>query len=156
MTPFASLSDLEARHPEQLGLLAADEATGERDDVRVERALSDATAEIRAILYARYTPADLDRLDETSVEILRVFCMDVALYRVSVSFARSSEILKERYEATIARLRDIAKGAGGLVVLGVGGATGDLPGATEGSGGPNEVIVVANERLFTRERFGRA
>ncbi|MBT9293334.1 gp436 family protein [Prosthecodimorpha staleyi] len=151
-TAFATLQDLIDRHPEQLTILAADETTGLRDDIRVVRAIEDAGAEMTGILLARYSAADLDRLDATSEAILRVYCMDIALYRISLSFARTSDALKERYEASIARLKDIAKGAGGLVVLGTGGAA---PGSEAGDGAatPNGVMISAPERMFTRERM---
>jgi phage gp36-like protein len=152
-TAFASLADLLDRHPEQLTLLAADEITGTRDDGRVERACEDASAEIRGILFARYSAADLAALDPDSAAILRVYAMDIALYRISVSFARTSEILKERYDASVARLTAIAKGAGGLVVLGSGSGSGTDPGVGPISSGG--VVIEAPERMFTRERFGR-
>lgn len=151
MSAFATLSDLVARHPEQLTLLAADETTGLRDDARVARACEDASAEIRGILFARYSAAELDRLDADSLAILKVYAMDIALYRVSVSFARTSELLKERYDASIARLTAIAKGTGGLVVTPDGGTTPD-EGRT-GDAGPNAVLITSPERLFTRERM---
>ena len=59
MTAYATIGDLEARYPHELTLLAADEQTGLRDDVRIGHALTDASIEIRAILNARYSPADL-------------------------------------------------------------------------------------------------
>jgi len=104
VAPFAALADLEARYPSELTLLAADENTGLRDDARINLAIDDATTEIIAILQARYSTADLSNLDETSLTIVKVYCMDIALYRVALAFSRSSETIKERYEATIKRL----------------------------------------------------
>lgn len=150
MTVYAVISDLEARYPQELGLLAADEQTGLRDDARITLALSDAAREIRAILQARYSPADLAALDVESLGILSIYCMDIALYRIALSFSRSSEIIKERYEASVKRLEAIAAGKGALTFSSSGGGN-----DAAGSIGQNEVVVSAPERIFTRERLGR-
>lgn len=153
MTAYATISDLAARYPQELGLLAADEVTGLRDDARITLALSDASREIRAILQARYSPADLATLDAESLAILSVYCMDIALYRIALSFSRSSEIIKERYEASVKRLEAIAAGKGALTFTGSTGGSGS--GVEPGAIGQNAVVLVAPERLFTRERLGR-
>lgn len=154
MSVYATIADLEARYPQELGLLAADESTGLRDDNRITLALSDASIEIRAILQARYSPAELASVDAESRGILSIYCMDIALYRIALSFSRSSEIIKERYDASIKRLEAIAVGKGALTfTTGGDGQTGgaDAPGSI----GQNEVVLVAPERIFTRERLGR-
>ncbi|MCO5059640.1 MAG: DUF1320 domain-containing protein [Rhizobiaceae bacterium] len=153
MTAYATISDIEARYPQELGLLAADETTGLRADGRITLALSDASREIRAILQARYSPTDLASLDIESRAVLSVYCMDIALYRIALSFSRTSDIIKERYEATIKRLEAIAAGKGALTFTGSGGGSGD-DGAV-GAIGQNEVVMVAPERIFTRERLGK-
>lgn len=154
MTVYATISDLEARYPNELALLAADEETGLRDDDRIGLALTDASREIRAILQARYSPAELASIDGESLSILAIYCMDIALYRISLSFSRTSETIKERYDASIKRLEAIAAGKGALTFDGPtgGGGGGDT---TAGSIGQNEVVLVAPERVFTRERLGR-
>ena len=149
MANFCTLDDLVERHPEQLALLAAHEETGVRDDIRVERACRDASAEIRGILFARYSSDDLLRVDETSAEILRVYAIDIALYRISVAFSRTSETLKERYDASIARLTAIAAGKGGLTIVGGVGSSGTEDGAIS----PGGVVFDAPERMFTRDRL---
>ncbi len=155
-TAFATLDQLAARHPSELVVLAADETTGERDDARVEAALIDASAEMRGILQARYTPADLDALDAHSRDILAVYAMDVALYRVALSFSRSSDRLKEAYDNAVKRLEAIAAGKGGLTVS--SGSTTGSGGTVEDVGeiGANGVVIDAPERIFTRDRFRRA
>jgi phage gp36-like protein len=150
MANFCTLDDLVERFPEQLALLAADETTGIRDDVRVERACRDASAEIRGILFARYASDDLMRMDEASAEILRVYAIDIVLYRISVAFSRTSETLKERYDASIARLTAIAAGKGGLIILGAGSVGDD---ADVGAISPGGVVIDAPERMFTRDRL---
>ncbi|MEZ5782075.1 MAG: phage protein Gp36 family protein [Rhizobiaceae bacterium] len=155
MTIYATISDLQARHPKELTLLAADETSGLRDDARVDLALSDASSEIRAILQARYSPADLAALDANSLELLKVYCMDIALYRISLSFSRSNEAVKERYDASIKRLEAIAAGKGALTLTtsGNGGGSGGSPEA--GAINQNEVVLVAPDRMFSRNRLGR-
>lgn len=152
MTAYATIADLEARYPAELALVAADEQTGLRDDIRIGHGLSDASIEIRAILAARYAPGDLAALDQPSLDVLRVYAMDIAFYRIALSFARSTDAIKERYDQAIKRLEAIAAGKGALTTT----LTGSGDGASEtGDVGQNEVLVVAPERLFTRERLGR-
>lgn len=148
--PYATIDDIDARHPAELILLAADENSGIVDDGRVSAALVDASAEVRAILKARYSSAELGRLDSESLDTLRFYTIDVALYRIALSFARSNERIKERYEAAIKRLEAIAAGKGGLSFE--GGTGGDDPSLT-GPASPNEVIVDVPERMFTRDRL---
>ena len=79
--------------------------------------------------------------------------MDIALYRTAIAFSRTSDIIKERYEAAIKRLEAIAAGRGalGLDGPGDGAGTGNEPTHI----GQNEVVVEAPERMFTRKRLGR-
>ncbi|MGF3027866.1 phage protein Gp36 family protein [Methylobacterium aquaticum] len=152
--PFVTRPEIQARHPRELAVLAADEKTREIDAVRVDNACADASVEIRGILASRYTPDDLERVDAEGAAVLRLYAIDIALYRVSLSFGRSSETIEKRYAAAVARLRDMAAGKGALTVAPAGG-----PAAAEGpatSGSPNEVVIDAPERLFTRRRFGGA
>lgn len=154
MTTFAALADVLARYPAEATVLAADETTRERDDSRIEASLVDATAEVRAILAARYTRDELERIDDDSRGILRIYTIDVALYRVALSFGRSSERVKERYDVAIARLNAIGKGTAALTFDGPGGrGTGSGGGQPAGSVSPNEAIVIANERVMTRDRL---
>lgn len=155
-TAFATLDQLAARHPSELVVLAADETTGERDDARVEAALLDASAEMRGILQARYTPSDLDALDADSRDILAVYAMDIALYRVALSFARSSDRLREAYDNAVKRLEAIAAGKGGLTVISASTAGGGAIAEDVGEIGANGVVIDAPERIFTRDRFRRA
>lgn len=150
MTAYATIADLAARYPNELTLIAADEQTGLRDDTRIGLGLVDASIEIRAILAARYSPAELAALDVASLDVLRVYAMDIAFYRIALAFSRSSENIKERYEQAIRRLEAIAAGKGALTTM----LTGAGAGAEAGDVGQNEVIVDAPERVFTRARLG--
>ncbi|MBB3461982.1 gp436 family protein [Rhizobium sp. BK377] len=153
MPAFATIADLESRFPNDLALVAADEQTGVRDDVRIGLGLDDATTEIRAILAARYSAADLAALDESSLAVVKVYCIDIAFYRIALAFSRSTENIKERYDQAIKRLEAIASGKGALTTTNTG--AGSSPADTAGDVGQNEVIVEAPERVFTRERLGR-
>lgn len=148
---FATLADLESRHPADLIKLAADEQTGLRDDDRIEKSLIDASAEVRTILKARYTLDDLARLDADSLDALRLYTIDIALYRIALAFSRSNERIEERYKAAVGRLEAIGAGKGGLSFEGGTGTDDDAGGAVIA---PNEVVVDAPTRVFTRERTG--
>jgi len=151
--PFATFDEIKARHPRELLIVAADEKTRELDRARVDAALIDVSTEIRAILAARYTPAELDRCDTDSLGVLKLFSIDMAMYRTALSNARSTEQIKERYDNAVKRLESIAKGNGGLTFEGGGSGSPD----EDGEGGvisPNDVILVAPERVFTRRRLG--
>lgn len=153
MQPYATIADMDARFRDQLTLVAADEQTGLRDDIRIDNSLIDASTEIRAILAARYSAADLSALDETSLAVLRLYCIDIALYRIALDFSRSTENIRERYDQAVKRLEAIASGKGAL-----GTVTSIAPmteGVEAGDIGQNEVVLAAPERMFTRERLGR-
>ncbi|MGX5775551.1 phage protein Gp36 family protein [Methylorubrum zatmanii] len=149
---FATLQDLETRYPAELITLAADESTGLRDDARIEAVLRDVTVEARAILLARYSRADLDRLDDEARDVLRVYAIAMALYRVALSFSRSSERLKEGYDNAVKALQGIAAGKGKLGLIGDSSAAEPLPPGSDGANNGN-VLVESAERQFTRERL---
>jgi len=149
MAAFAALADVIARYPQEATVLAADETTRLRDDARITTALADASAEIRGILFARYTPAELGSPTPESAEILSLYCIDIALYRVALSFGRSNERVKERYDAAIARLTAIAAGKGALTFEGTSAGTVEAGGTSS----PGEVLIDAPERLMTRDRL---
>jgi phage gp36-like protein len=150
MAAFATLADLIARYPSEATILAADESTGVRDDARIAAALGDASAEIGGILAARYTREELARIDEDSRAVLRVYAIDIALYRVALSFARQTEAIAERYAIAIKRLEAIAAGKAALTFDGPAGTGGAEP---AGAVSPNEAIVEAAERVMTRDRL---
>ncbi|MEO0497879.1 MAG: phage protein Gp36 family protein [Pseudomonadota bacterium] len=148
---YATLEDIEARHPRELIVLAADEQTGVQDNHRINLALEDASSEVRSVLKGRYTNDDLSRLDADSLGALRMFTIDVALYKVALAFSRSNERIEERYKAAIKRLEAIVAGKGALSFD--DSAADEGSGAGSGTVSPNEVIIDAPERIFTRERM---
>lgn len=150
---FATLQDIEERHPAVLITLAADETSGIQDDDRVQRALEDASSEVRGILKARYTMADLAKIDQDSAQLLKLYTMDIALYLVALAFSRSNERIEERYDRAIKRLEKMTEGKSGLSFEGGGTDTGN---ETDGGSviSPNEVVLDAPERLFTRDKMG--
>lgn len=153
--PFATYEEIEERHPRELAVLAADETTRLPDRARVDAALIDVSTEIRAILYARYSAADLDRLDADSRGALRLYAIDMALYRVALASSRVTDPVRERYETAVKRLQAIATGRGGLTMVGDGADPSD-PDAASGSGAsPSMPQVAAPERIFTRQRYRR-
>jgi phage gp36-like protein len=148
-SPYATTADVQARYPKDAALLCADEATRQPDWARFDAALSDVSMEARIILQGRYTPAQLADLDAESLGALKVFAIDMAMYRVAVAFARSTERLEKNYQTAVARLEGIAKGRGGLTfVSGAGAVDGETV-----STSPGEAIVVAPERQFSREKM---
>ncbi|MCY1705487.1 gp436 family protein [Pannonibacter sp. SL95] len=152
MQLYASIADIDARYPDQLTLIAADEQTGLRDDARITSGLTDASAEIQAILAARYSAAELAQLDEASLAVLRLYCIDIAFFRIALDFSRCTEAIKERHAAAIKRLEAIAAGKGALTSA-ISNNSG-TPGEADGIGA-NEVILTSPGRIFTRERLGR-
>lgn len=153
--PFATSAELQARHPNELAVLAADETTRQVDAARIEAALGDVSTEIRAILGSRYSADELGRADEGARDVLRLFAMDMALFRVAYP-PRVTEAIKARYDTAVARLRDMAKGVGALTITPSGAGALPVPGQpgeVSSNGSPNEVLISANERLFTRHRF---
>ena len=146
MQPFVTLADLEARYPAELIKLAADENTGVRDDVRIEAAIGDASVQIRSILRARYSVDELERLDAESRATLKIDAIDIALFRIALSFARSTDRLEENNREAVKRLQAIAAGKAALSFA-------SAPGEDETAdpdASPNEVLIDAPQRQFTR------
>src|SRR5690606_31601370 len=104
----------------------------------------DASRQVRAILLGRYSTAELERLDAEGRGLLLVYAMDIALYRVALSFSRLTDEIRERHTSAVKRLEGIAAGRGGLSFTGGNG---------QAVNSPNGVVVDAPERFFTRERM---
>jgi phage gp36-like protein len=150
--PFATLEDIQERHPREIAVLAADEETRTVDPARVAAACTDASMEARSILAQRYTSADLAQASPESLGLLKLYTIDIALYRVALSFSRSTEQLKERYDTAVKRLTAIAGGKGALEIL-AGGVSSSGEAPVTGPINPFETVIFSNERQFTRRRF---
>ncbi|QLP98513.1 MAG: DUF1320 family protein [Rhodoblastus sp.] len=150
---YATVEELMARHPNEAALVAADETTRLADPTRLAHALEDASLEIRSILAARWSKADLERLDEDGAATLAVYACDIALYRAALSASRLTEEMRERAQAALKRLEGLAAGRGALTFLGVGGAAGE---ATEMVTSPGDVLVDGPPRVFSRRAYGGA
>ena len=133
--PFATFADIQTRHPAELAVLAMDEATRLVDPARVDA-------------------DELDRVDDAGGRLLRLFAIDVAMYRLALP-PRQTEAIRDRYAMAVARLKDLARGIGALTVTPAGGAVVLEPGVVS-TGSPHEVLIEAPERLFTRRRYGGA
>ena len=148
--PFATLADVLARHPQDAASLCASEDTREPEWARFDAALEDVSTEVRVILQARYTPAQIDDLDAASLGALKLYAIDMAMYRVSLAFGRQTEEIRARYDLAVKRLEGIASAkAGGLTFAtpapldaGGGAAAG---GAAASPGG---VLIDAPPRRF--------
>jgi len=145
---FATIADVQARYPGEAALLCADESTRLPDWARFDAALADVSTEIRIILQARYTPDRLTDLDAESLGALRLFAIDMSMYRVALAFSRASEQMRERYDLAVARLEGIASGKKGALTFSTPAASVDGVAPTASAG---EALVVAPARLFTRE-----
>lgn len=88
----------------------------------VALALTDADAEINSYLASRYSLP----LTQTTDEVVRMAC-DIARYRLHDS--KVTDLVQARYDAVIAKLRDIAKGVASLGI-----AQDNAPVATVSSG----------------------
>lgn len=149
--PFAARIDVLDRHPREAALVCADETTRQPDWTRLDAALLDVSAEIRAILARRYSAAMIDVVDEDSAGALRLFAVDMALYRAALSFARQTEAMKERYDNAIKRLEGLAAGRGALTFDASAQTNAGLEGASF-QGSPGAPMIDAPERQFTRNK----
>jgi phage gp36-like protein len=138
--PFALTADVQARFPNEAATLCADEQSRLPDWSRFDEAMGDVSMEMRAILAARYSAEQLGALDDDSNAVLKLFAIDMAMYRVALSFSRTNDQIKARYDNAVKRLEGIAAGRGALnpatpATL-PGQSGGDLAGST-----PHEAIV---------------
>ncbi len=147
--PFAVPADVQERFPSEAAALCADEQTRLPDWTRFDAALADASLEMRAILAARYSAAQLAAVDDDSSAVLEILAIDMAMYRVALSFSRTTDQIKARYDSAVKRLEGIAAGRGALnPATPAPAAGGDLSGST-----PHEAIVEIAPPHFGRQRL---
>ena len=150
--PYATLADIASRYPRELAVVAADEKTGVRDDIRINAVLGDVTTELRSYLIARYRKDELTRLDDDSRALLRTYAIAMALYRIPMSFSRSAERFQTGYDNALRALQALGAGKAALTFDPDPTALPASPGPGEAVADNTTVLLEANERMFTRAR----
>jgi phage gp36-like protein len=136
--PYCTQSDiLEQLDESELIQLTDDDDLGVVDVSVVTRAIADADAEIDGYCGTRYTVPFA-----TVPDIIRKFSVDVAIYNLYARRRGAPEDRKQRYDAALRFLRDIAKGVASLGV--------NAP-ADDDDSGP-AVTTSKSDRVFTRGR----
>ncbi|MBF0186015.1 MAG: DUF1320 domain-containing protein [Magnetococcales bacterium] len=101
---YATIADLIQRYGEDELIQRSDRRAGRiRDDVVINQALADASAEIDSYLASRYS-LPLSGVPDVLVRL----CCDVARYRLWAD--KVTEIVRTRYEDAVRQLKDIARG----------------------------------------------
>jgi len=127
---------------EALALVADRDGDGAPETAAVDRALSDASAEIDAYLRVRYdTPvAPVPQL------LIQLAC-DIALYRLAQTADVRTDEHRVRYEDAMAALRRLSRGEMMLP------PPPPDPDATEAPlDGPRPIVAEGPEKLFTRDK----
>ena len=141
---YATQDDIITLYSEDALYVADREGDGVVDADAVARALTSAAGEIDSYIGVRYSlPL------EAAPELLKQFCVEVAIYRLALSRDVLSEEHRRRYEDTIKHLDKIAKGTASLNLPGsVDPETGE---ATQTS--PRPIVAGGPAREFTREKM---
>lgn len=141
---YAVQADIEAIYSQDALYIADRDGDGVVDADAVARALTTASGEIDSYIGVRYTlPL------EAAPELLKQFCVDIAIYRLALSRDVLSEEHRRRYEDTIRHLDKIAKGTASL----------NLPGPVDPDTGeatqapPRPIVSDGPPRAFTRENM---
>lgn len=138
MAIYATKQDLEDRDGSMLYNLALDRSTDTLNDIWIDEALATADDEINGYLSRRFV------LPLPSVpDLLKRQAIVIAFYWLGDRDNQVPDLLQDRYDRAIAKVKEIAAGK---VDLGL--PTPDMP--PEGSVGKVE-LVQQNERLFTRD-----
>ncbi|WP_071912811.1 MULTISPECIES: gp436 family protein [unclassified Aeromonas] len=137
MAIYATKQDLEDRDGSMLYNFALDRSTDTLNDVWIDEALATADDEINGYLSRRFVlPLP------TVPDLLKRNAIVIAFYWLADRDNQASDLLRERYDRAIAKIKEIAAGK-----IDLGLPTPDMP--PEGSVGKVE-LVQENERLFTR------
>lgn len=142
--PYATRQDILDREGADALYAAADrDRDGQVDVVAVDRKIGDASAEMDTFLSLRFSlplavvPPVLVRL-----------CVDITLYRLSLSADALTKELRQRYEDAVSLLKKMADGTVGLGIP----QNPTVPSDGEVKGG--EILVSSQPRLFTRRSQG--
>lgn len=142
---YASEADLDrVWGRETIDLVTIDAGLGGRDASKIAAALDDASAIVDSYCGRRY-PVPL-ALSEAGVRLVTGYVCDIAVGRLATTAGRITEVIKSRSDAAHTWLRDIAAARADLPVI---ASTANGPAAPPIS--PNEVILDAPERVFTRD-----
>lgn len=137
MAIYATKQDLEDRDGSMLYNFALDRSTDTINDVWIDEALATADDEINGYLSRRFVlPLP------TVPDLLKRNAIVIAFYWLADRDNQATDLLRERYDRAIAKIKEIAAGK-----IDLGLPTPDMP--PEGSVGKVE-LVQENERLFTR------
>lgn len=137
MAIYATKQDLEDRDGSMLYNFALDRSTDTLNDVWIDEALATADDEINGYLSRRFVlPLP------TVPDLLKRNAIVIAFYWLAYRDNQATDLLRERYDRAIAKIKEIAAGK-----IDLGLPTPDMP--PEGSVGKVE-LVQENERLFTR------
>lgn len=121
--------------------LADPDMDGTPDDIRVTRALADATSTADSYLGARY-PVPLAAVPD----VVKRAAIDLAAFNLCPDAASMTDIIESRNKAAIAMFKDIASGRASL------GAAEPSGGATEpGTLGDGDILVSGPPRIFDRD-----
>lgn len=129
---------------ETVDLVTIDAALQGRDADKIAAALDDASAILDSYCARRY-PAPFT-LTDSGLRLVNGYVCDIAMGRLASTAGRMTEIIKARSDAALQWLRDVAAARADLPVV---PSTANGPAAPSIS--PNEAILEANERFFTRD-----
>lgn len=141
---YATKTDIITIYSQDALYVADRDGDGVVDDAAVDRALTSASGEIDSYLGVRYALPI-----EAELDLLKQFCVDIALYRLALARDVLSEEHRRRYEDTIKHLKEIAKGTASL----------NLPGPIDPDTGqpesvtPRPIVTAGPPREFTREKM---
>ncbi|MGL5813502.1 MAG: gp436 family protein [Aeromonas sp.] len=138
MAIYATKQDLETRDGSMLYNLALDRSTDTLNDTWIDEALGTADDEINGYLSRRYVLP----LPEVP-DLLKRQAVVIAFYWLGDRDNQVTDLLQDRYDRAITKLKEIASGK-----LDLGLPTPEQP--PEGAVGKVE-LVQENERLFTRD-----
>ena len=143
---YATQDDIIIIYSEDALYVADRNNDGVIDNVAVDRALIAASGEIDSYIGVRYgLPLDLTDAG-SGLELLKQFCVDIALYKLASSRDVLSEEHRRRYEDTIKHLDKIGAGRASL----------NLPGPVDPDTGtvtpssPRPIVAGGPPREFTR------
>ena len=141
---YASETDLDAKWgAEAVTLAAYDPISESRDETRILAALDAASSIMDGYLARRYAlPLTATTGGAT---LLRNVCCDLAIGQLSNTPGSRNEIVVDAEKRAIQFLRDVADAKAAIPLIPAPGAPADVS--------PNEAVMIADDRTFTRHRM---